>query len=318
MIKKRLFIGSSSEELKLAEAVKGILDKEFDVTIWNEKVWDTSIFKLNQNFLSDLLKATLQFDYGILLGTNDDKVVYRETEVLQPRDNILFELGLFTGRLGTSKCAFLIDKDVKLLSDFGGLTLAQFDKDDPASLVKAVNQIRDLFLSSSDDELNFFPSATLASVYLENLIVPICRYLIENKGFVVNDKHYNKCKVTVIIPERINEDVNLQFERLKSSIKTESVSFKYAGRPRYIIIDTQIKDDTLEFIEFPTIITGINHAISNLLPNDFNKLSPDYNTILERELRRFVTTLKKLLIKHGFDEMVYVIREAGIDNHSIT
>ena len=312
MIKKKLFIGSSSEELKLAKQAKLILEKDFDVTIWNEKVWDSSVFKINQNFLSDLLKATLQFDFGILLGTNDDKVTFRGKDMLQPRDNVLFELGLFTGRLGTSKCAFLIDKEIKLLSDFGGLSLAQFEMGNSDSFDFAVNQIRDLFISSSDEELNFFPSSTLASVYLENLIVPICRYLIENGGFTVKDTHFKKCIVKVIVPDRINEDVNLQFEKLKSSFQVESVTFKYAGRPRYINIDTQIKDETLEFIDFPTIITGINFAISNLLPNDFNKLSPDYNTILERELRRFITTLKRLLIKHGFDEMVEVKREADM------
>jgi Predicted nucleotide-binding protein containing TIR-like domain len=312
MIKKKLFIGSSSEELPLAETAKLLLEKDFDVTIWNEQVWDTSVFKINQNFLADLLKASLQFDFGILLGTNDDKVFFRGNEVLQPRDNVLFELGLFTGRLGTSKCAFLIDKEIKLLSDFNGLTLAQFDKADKSSFETAVIQIKDFFLTSADDEINFFPSATLASVYFENLIVPICRFIIENNGFTSKEIHYKKCKINVVIPDRINEDVNLQFEKLKSSISTENVSFKYAGRPRHISIDTQIKDDTLEFIDFPTIITGINHAISNLLPNDFNKLSPDYNSILERELRRFIITLKKLLIRNGFDEMVSVKRETEL------
>lgn len=84
MIKKKLFIGSSSEELKIAKAVKSLLEDNFDVTIWDENVWDTSVFKLNQNFLSNLLKASLQFDFGILIGTTDDKVVVREKEVLQP------------------------------------------------------------------------------------------------------------------------------------------------------------------------------------------------------------------------------------------
>ena len=43
MIKKKLFIGSSTEELGLAQAAKSILEKDFDVTIWNEKVWDTAV-----------------------------------------------------------------------------------------------------------------------------------------------------------------------------------------------------------------------------------------------------------------------------------
>lgn len=309
MIKKKLFIGSSSEESKLAEQVKQLLDSDFEVTIWNDNVWDTAIFKINQNFLADLLKASLQFDYGILLGTSDDKVMFRGREMLQPRDNVLFELGLFTGRLGTSKCAFLIDKEIKLPSDFNGLTLARFDMVDPTSLVNSVKQISDLFKASSEDEINFFPSATLASVYYENLIIPICRYIIDNNGFKKDGTHYKKCRVNVIVPDKINQDVNLQFERLKSLFSTENISFKYSGRPRQISIETQIKNDTLEFIDFPTIITGINHAISNLLPNDFNKQSPDYNSILDRELRRFITTLKLLLIKGGFDEMVTVKRE---------
>lgn len=308
-MKSKLFIGSSSEELKLAEYAKSVLENDFDVTIWNEKVWDKSVFKINQNFLSDLLKASLQYDFGILLGTTDDKVIYRKKEVLQPRDNILFELGLFIGRLGTSKCAFIIDNEIKLLSDFKGLTLAKFDKGNLTSFKHAITQVKDFFLLSTDDDINFFPSATLAAVYFENLIAPICRYIIANKGFTDLKTHYEKCKVNVIIPNRINEDVNLQFEKLKNSIATKSVSFQYAGRPRQITIDTQIRSDTLEFVDFPTVITGINHAISNLLPNDFNKLSPDYNSILERELRRFIATLKKLLNKDGFENMVVIKSE---------
>ena len=76
MIFKKLFIGSSSEEIKLAETVKSLLENDFDVTIWKDNVWDKAVFKINQNFLSDLLKASLQFDFGILIGTNDDKVKY--------------------------------------------------------------------------------------------------------------------------------------------------------------------------------------------------------------------------------------------------
>lgn len=306
MRKKRVFIGSSSEELPFAELAKKQLSDEYEVTVWNENLWDSAVFRINQNFLSDLMKASLQFDFGILLGTADDKVQYRGTEVLQPRDNVLFELGLFIGRLGTSKCAFVIDKEVKFPSDFQGITLARFSKSDLNSFENAIKQVRSVFKASSEIDVNFFPSATLAAVYFENLISPICRYLVENGGFSVEDKLYSKCKISVIIPERINSDVNVQFEKLKGSMSTKNVSFRYAGRPRNINIDTQTSGDTLEFVDFPTIITGINYAISNLLPNDFTKLSPDYDAILDRELNRFITTLKVLLVKNGFDDMIAI------------
>ena len=52
MRKKRIFIGSSSEELRLAESAKKILEHEFEVTIWNDTVWDTAVFKINPCVLS--------------------------------------------------------------------------------------------------------------------------------------------------------------------------------------------------------------------------------------------------------------------------
>ncbi len=309
MIKKKLFIGSSSEELDIANAVKSVLENDFDITIWDETVWDTSIFKLNQNFLSDLLKASLQFDFGILIGSTDDKVIVRGEEKLQPRDNVIFELGLFTGRLGTSKCAFLIDKNIKLPSDFNGITLARFDRLNPNSLITETKKIKDLFMSTDDDEINFFPSATLAAVYYENLVNPICRYVIENGGIEVDGKKYAECILNIIVPDTINNDVNLQFQKIKSRFTMKDISINCAGRPRNITIDAQVDGNILNVIDFPTIISGINHAISNLLPQDFNKFTPDYNSILSRELRRFMTTLKKLLIRGGFDEMVVVKKD---------
>jgi hypothetical protein len=304
--KKRVFIGSSSEEVELAELAKTILEKDFDVTIWNESLWDRSVFKINQNFLSDLLKASLLYDFGLLIGTKDDKVSYRGKDVLQPRDNVLFELGLFTGRMGTSKCAFVVDEELKVLSDLNGISLARFDGENQKTFVSAIEKVKELFLSNNDIDVNFFPSATLAAVYFENLIHPICRFIREQGGFDLNGKKYPKCKVNVIIPERINHDVNLQFEKIKSEFNTESISFQYAGRPRQIHVESKVTNGVLEFVDFPTVIAGINHAISNLLPSEFNRLNPECDLILQRELKRFVTTLKGLLLKHGYDDMVCI------------
>lgn len=184
MRKKRIFIGSSSEELGLANAAKVILEleKDFEVTVWNEDVWDKAIFRLNNNYLNDLIRATLQFDFGILIGTKDDKVEYRGNEELQPRDNILFELGLFIGRLGLNNCAFLIDKDIKVLSDIKGISLARFEKNNTETFTKAIVQIKDVFKNQLDSGINFFPSSTLAAVYFENFIKPTCLHIMRIRG----------------------------------------------------------------------------------------------------------------------------------------
>jgi len=304
MRKKRIFIGSSSEELKLAESAKKILEPEFEVTVWNESIWDTAVFKINNNFLHDLLKATLQYDFGILLGTTDDKVIVREQEMLQSRDNVLFELGLFMGRLGLSKCAFVVETELKILSDIKGLSLARFSKTEEGSFIDAISSVADLFRSQRDSSVNFFPSSTLASVYFENLISPTCRYIIENGGFENEGTKYKDCVIKIIIPKKLNADLNLQFEKIKNGRSTKNVSFHYAGRPRFINLETEIKDNKLIFIDFPTILAGINYAIQNLLPNDFNSMSEDYEAILTRELDRFIVTVKDLALRGGFDEML--------------
>lgn len=104
--------------------------------------------------------------------------------------------------------------------------------------------------------------------------------------------------------KKLNTDLNLQFERIKNGLSTKNVSFHYAGRPRFINLETEIKDNKLIFIDFPTILAGINYAIQNLLPNDFNAMSEDYESILSRELERFIVTLKDLALRSGFDEMI--------------
>jgi hypothetical protein len=309
MRKKRIFIGSSSEGIDLAESAKTILEKDFEITIWNENIWDKSVFKLNQNFLSDLLKASLQYDFGLLIGTSDDKVEYRGTEVMQPRDNVLFELGLFMGRLGLSKCAFVVSEDLKILSDIHGISLARFENGNVSSFIKSIEAIKDLFLHQIESDINFFPSATLAAVYFENLINPTCRYIIENCGFEANGKKYKECIIKIIIPRRLNLDLNLQFERLKQHFKTTNESFEYAGRPRHINFETEIIDNKIVFIDFPTILSGINYSISNLLPIDFNSMSNDYEVILNRELERFIFTVKQLALRNGFDDMIRIIRD---------
>src|SRR5690606_14780761 len=226
MRNKRIFIGSSSEELELANAAKAILERDFEVTIWNDSVWDSSIFKINNNFLNDLLRASLQFDFGLLIGTTDDLVEYRGDIVMQPRDNVLFELGLFIGRLGISKCAFIVDKELKILSDISGITLARFEKNDTPSFVSSVSKISVMFRNQIDTDINFFPSSTLASGYFENLLLPTCKYIIEKDGFDYEGTKYKNCKIKVMIPNKLDSDVNLQFAQLKRSYNTQNVSFE--------------------------------------------------------------------------------------------
>lgn len=312
MQKPKLFIGSSSEELQLARNAKDRLSQDFDVTIWEERAVDKAVFRLSQNFFFELLTASLKFDYGLIIGTADDKVVVRGKEVMAPRDNLLFELGLFTGRLGVNNCAFLVDKNIQVLSDLAGISLATFDSNDPGSFDSALEQIRGFYLYNRQPEVNFFPSTTLASVYFENFLRPVCSYILGNGGFTTEEKTYESCIINIIIPEKITTDVNEQFERMKKRLRTRQQSFEYKGRPRNVTIDVRDDMAQLEIVDFPTVIAGINHAIRHLLPDDYNRNSKDYEAILARELKRFCDTILLLCKKEEYDGLICLKKETEL------
>lgn len=306
-MKKRIFIGSSSEELITANIVKKKLEKDFEVILWNEKLWDKSVFKLNNNFLHDLLKAPLKFDFGILIGTPDDKVEVRGKEYLQARDNILFELGLFIGRLGIDKCAFLVDESVKDLTDLGGIYLSKFNS---KNLLEKVEGIKQQFINSNIDKFNFFPSNTLAYGYFENFVKSICYQFINDGKFIIEGKDFENCKFEIIIPKNLNEDVNLQNQRIKNKIGVKQIQIDYFGRPRPFFVNSKsLETNELLILDFPTTLTGINFAIQKLLPDEYKNFGIEYETILNRELDRFEFTLKNLIKKNDFESFINIVRE---------
>src|SRR4051812_9202749 len=104
MPKPSLFVGSSSEGLELAGAVQVGLQDVAEVTVWNQ-----GFFGLSQGTIESLVNALDRFDFAVLVATPDDLVVRRDEPAMSPRDNILFELGLFMGRLGRSRTYVLAD-----------------------------------------------------------------------------------------------------------------------------------------------------------------------------------------------------------------
>jgi len=118
-----VFVGSSSEGVRIAKAVQRALDGVADVALWNQ-----GVFELNLSYLESLLKATESVDFAVLVLTPDDLIQSREEQTESPRDNVIFELGLFMGRLGRDRCFFLYDRAdaLKLPTDLLGISPATY------------------------------------------------------------------------------------------------------------------------------------------------------------------------------------------------
>lgn len=119
-----VFIGSSSEGKKFALAIQTALQADAEIT-----TWDQGVFALGQTFIEGLLEATLRFDFAILLLTPDDIVQSRSTALVSPRDNVIFELGLFMGRLGRDR-TFILQQpgsSIKIPTDLAGVVTSHYD-----------------------------------------------------------------------------------------------------------------------------------------------------------------------------------------------
>ncbi len=122
-----LFIGSSVESIELARQVQ--LSLEFDCA---SQVWDQGVFAAGGITLDSLIAEAKKSDFAVLIFSADDQVKSRDVTYNSPRDNILFELGLFVGLLGRERTFMLIDKDndVKIPSDLAGVTPVEFRRND--------------------------------------------------------------------------------------------------------------------------------------------------------------------------------------------
>lgn len=142
----KVFIGSSSEGLAVAREVELQLYRDVDTTIWKD-----GIFELGRGALESLIDSLDNFDFAIMILTTDDRLESRDDMYLAPRDNVLFELGLFMGRIGRLR-TFIIHEEgvsIKLPTDLDGITVSKYRKKNNISsalspictkILKAINK----------------------------------------------------------------------------------------------------------------------------------------------------------------------------------
>jgi predicted nucleotide-binding protein len=133
-----MFIGSSSEGLRIAQALQAELDYDVETTIWSQ-----GVFGLDEGNLESLVLALGRFDFAVLVLTPDDLVTRRGATGNAPRDNVLFEAGLFMGALGRRR-TFLVasrDDELSLPSDLAGITMAQFRGRQDGNLLAAIGPV---------------------------------------------------------------------------------------------------------------------------------------------------------------------------------
>jgi len=140
MDKPRIFLGSSGKQAKLLQTLTRGLEDVAQVVPW------TTSFNPGTTTLERLLELTREVDFAAFVFAQDDwttvssvSSTISESGQASPRDNVVFEAGLFGGTLGMRRTFILHATDSKLPSDLLGLTCVRYEANTPAE-IKVVNQ----------------------------------------------------------------------------------------------------------------------------------------------------------------------------------
>lgn len=125
-MKPSVFVASSKESLQIAYSIQENLEGSAEVTVWTQ-----GIFELSRYSLDSLLDTLERTDFGVFVFSPDDISFIRGKEHATVRDNVVFELGLFIGRLGKERNFIILPHGGKetphLPTDLLGLTPALYE-----------------------------------------------------------------------------------------------------------------------------------------------------------------------------------------------
>lgn len=131
--KRRVYIGSSTETLPIAEALQANLADPTLADPAEARIWNQDLHQEGNSVLEDLLKFTEDFDYAVFIWAGEDGVVSRGQAYSSPRDNVIFEAGLFYSALKRERVVLLLEKltdgdSLKIPSDLIGINQIKFSR----------------------------------------------------------------------------------------------------------------------------------------------------------------------------------------------
>src|SRR5438309_4603440 len=140
MSKPRIFLGSSGKQEKLLQALtRGLAD------VAHVEPWTTS-FNPGTTTLERLLELAHEVDFAAFVFAQDDWTTTSPSasprtgsRQASPRDNVVFEAGLFGGALGMRRTFIIHANGSKLPSDLLGLTSVRYNEKMTPSEMKVIN-----------------------------------------------------------------------------------------------------------------------------------------------------------------------------------
>jgi hypoxanthine phosphoribosyltransferase len=282
-----VFIGSSTEALDVVRAVEYNLQDYADATAWTE-VRSGHM----QSVLEMLVDERYKYDFAVMVLAPDDQISKRGESHYVSRDNVIFELGLFIGRLGRERTFILqaeghqIIDAVELPSDLRGIMTYRYRRrenlrsalrvpcDSIIESMRIFGSSQEYIGSSKDhdepgllDKVIKLRLKLLEADFLPDLIIGISRGGLPVAA-LLSRRIGGAAKVPVMSLSR-----HPGFENSFNSFSLPREAFPAGDTVRILIVDDVCKrgktlSDALSFIERSIDFTDVEMATAALTSSD--------------------------------------------------
>lgn len=168
---KKIFIGSSGTAQKKAKLLKRLLaELGADVICW----FELYTFLLGKTTIDSLLEQTRKCHGAIFIFDKDDEIKSNGPPQFVPRDNVIYEAGLFAGALGKEAVAICLVPGAHQITDLDGVTYLNYDPEDDETMKERlrlwlINNVRDDRPPKSQNNLLMKPRKNIHQLYtIEN------------------------------------------------------------------------------------------------------------------------------------------------------
>ena len=294
-MKPSAFIGSSKESINVARQLSRLLEPSLDCQIWDE-----GFFSLNESTFDALLRKAALYDAGIILLTKDDTSLIRGKKNLIPRDNTIFEAGLFYGRLGKGRTFLVVEEDVKLPSDITGITILYFKKrksrgQDSINLI-ASNLSKAIGEAFSRHHFGFLPSTALAVGYFSNFVKPLAIAIARNSKVRDSEsgKEYSILKLAIEIPHDKTLDVHALVASRATMYRWHEGHVLRDGS-RDFNVRFSIKRGKAEIKDIPSTLSVVGLVIDKIFSDGSIGISDNVEIATRKELENFERAIRDLV-----------------------
>lgn len=321
-----IFIGSSSEGITVANQIAEILSARFDVSVWDQR-----IFQLGETTVEGLARIVQSFDFAVLVFTDDETLstvrpsssaIHRwqdriarwisrgTSQFAAPRDNVVFELGMFYGAKGRRRSfAFVVPTErgrPKIPSDLAGVTLTFATRPKGGiltveSLTKDLAPIVEAIAHRYENEADFemLPSTGSAVGYFLNFVAPVCAELRRQDAFETEDGVFDlrsgEFEFRVVLPDSLNDANQTSAEHYCAArgLRATQVQTPYRKYPFWV--QPSAADGKVVFWDYPTTLKSSDEAVKYVTRTAYLSSDPIRKAMERRELANFEKVIHLML-----------------------